>query len=186
VILPAAQRAAAGRSERRRAVGSVRSPRWRSLWLAPPRIERQDTLPYCHFRFSHAATGREYHVMAPSEGVAALLGIWGLVAVAARAKRRALAGPPALALATALLTLASACAPAPERRVAETSLPHSSERALVAHLANAGCPARPDRGATSSSRSGAPAAARVHRRGQRDRRADSTSSARARARSIRR
>jgi hypothetical protein len=112
-----------------------------ALWLAPPRIERQDTLPYWHFRFSHAATGREYHVMAPSEGVAALLGIWGLVAVAARAKRHALAGPPALALATALLTLVSACAPAPERRVAETSLPHSSERALVAHLANAGCPA---------------------------------------------
>jgi hypothetical protein len=113
-----------------------------ALWLAPPRIEARDTFPFWHFRLSHAATGREYHVMAPSEGVAALLGIWGLVAITARTKRRALANPPAaLALATALLTVTSACAPAPDQRLAPTSLPNSAERALIAHLSNAGCPA---------------------------------------------
>ncbi len=113
-----------------------------ALWLAPPRVERQDAFPYWHFRLSHAATGREYHVMAPSEGVAALLGIWGTVAIAARVKRRLAANPPnALALATALLTIVCGCTSAPDRRAATPNAPNSAERALMSHLANAACPA---------------------------------------------
>ncbi len=50
-----------------------------ALWLAPPRLDTVDFFPFRVPRFEPALTGREYHVMSPSEGIAALLGLWWLV-----------------------------------------------------------------------------------------------------------
>ncbi len=50
-----------------------------SLWLAPPRVAAMDTFPYWRPALARAATGRDYHVMSASEGLAAVLLLWGLV-----------------------------------------------------------------------------------------------------------
>lgn len=50
-----------------------------SLWLAPPRVAATDAFPYWRPALVRAATGNDYHVMSASEGVAAVLLVWGLV-----------------------------------------------------------------------------------------------------------
>lgn len=53
-----------------------------SLWLAPPRVAATDRFPYWQPAVARAATGFDYHVMPASEGLAALLLMWMIVALA--------------------------------------------------------------------------------------------------------
>jgi hypothetical protein len=76
-----------------------------ALWLAPPRLAAIDRFPYWCPALARAATGLDYHVMNASEGLAALLLIWGLVAVATRGPRRR-TGAAVLPRATAAVLLA--------------------------------------------------------------------------------
>src|SRR5262249_48030942 len=55
-----------------------------ALWLAPPRLVATDVFPYWRLGLARALTGFDYHVMPASEGLASLLVIWALVAVATR------------------------------------------------------------------------------------------------------
>jgi len=52
-----------------------------ALWLAPPSVVAMETFPYWRPALARAATGLDYHVMSASEGLAALLLMWGLVVV---------------------------------------------------------------------------------------------------------
>ena len=74
-----------------------------SVVCAPPRIEWRPTFPFWQPTLMRAATGLDYHVMAPSEGLAALLLLWGLVSIATGAGRRG--APTRAARTTALLCL---------------------------------------------------------------------------------
>lgn len=54
-----------------------------ALWLAPPRLAAREGFPFYGPVFVRAATGRDYHVMAASEGLAALVFLLWVVALAA-------------------------------------------------------------------------------------------------------
>jgi len=83
-----------------------------ALWLAPPRLVATDVFPYWRLGLARALTGFDYHVMPASEGLASLLVIWALVAVATRgAGHRPLSA--AARAAAMLLVLLSACRPLP-------------------------------------------------------------------------
>lgn len=58
-----------------------------ALWLAPPKLRAVDAFPYRLPTLESALTGRAYHVMPASEGIAALLVLWGLVSHTATAGR---------------------------------------------------------------------------------------------------
>lgn len=83
-----------------------------TLWLAPPRVVTTDVFPYLRPGVARAATGFDYHVMPASEGFAALLAIWGLVALATRGARRS-ATTVATSVAAIVFALLSACRPLP-------------------------------------------------------------------------
>ena len=76
-----------------------------ALWLAPPRVAAIDVFPFWRPALSRAATGLDYHVMSASEGIGALVLLWGLVAVATRSPR---ARPTPIAISAAML-LAGLC-----------------------------------------------------------------------------
>lgn len=73
-----------------------------ALALAPPALTRIDAFPYAAPTLLRAATGLDYHVMTASEGLAVLLGLWGLVVLALAPGRRAALVAAALALAAGL------------------------------------------------------------------------------------
>jgi hypothetical protein len=106
--------AAGGASPRELAPGSRRVAGALALaalavsgFLSPPRLQARVTFPFWQPTLVRAATGFDYHVMAPSEGLAALLLLWGLVWIATRGERRREA--TGAAVATALLCLGLCC-----------------------------------------------------------------------------
>ncbi|MGE0519940.1 MAG: hypothetical protein AB7P78_13180 [Candidatus Binatia bacterium] len=87
------------------AASKARPPHWRvplmalaigalavALWTAPPRVRAMDGFPYWLPSIDRAPTGRPYHVVPASEGIAALLALWVIVAIGAGAKPRDRAG----------------------------------------------------------------------------------------------
>ena len=71
-----------------------------ALWLSPPAVTPLDHPPYWTPAMKLALTGREYHVMPASEGLAGLAILWALLALACRA-----APAPAVARASLALLL---------------------------------------------------------------------------------
>lgn len=72
-------------------------------WVAPPRLTVIDGFPYRAPTLGRAMTGRTYHVMPASEGLAATVLIWALVALACSAAAPRSRRGAALALAIVLL-----------------------------------------------------------------------------------
>lgn len=71
-------------------------------WWAPPALVRVDHAPFWTPTLRRALTGRDYHVMPATEGLAGLALVWGLVALACRP---AAAAAPARAVLALLLVL---------------------------------------------------------------------------------
>ena len=81
-----------------------------ALWVTPPRLTAVDHFPWRTPTLGRAMTGRSYHVMPASEGLATTALIWALVALAC-----APAAPPtrrrAVAVAAVLVVLLPGCVP---------------------------------------------------------------------------
>jgi len=60
-----------------------------ALWIAPLRVARMAQFPYWRPALLRAATGFEYHVMSASEGLLAVLLLWGVVQLAGSRSRQA-------------------------------------------------------------------------------------------------
>jgi len=82
-----------------------------SLWLAPPRVAATDRFPYWQPAVARAATGLDYHVMPASEGLAAVLLLWTIVALVSpnRARSSRSAGV-SVAVVLCIAVTVNACA----------------------------------------------------------------------------
>jgi hypothetical protein len=84
-----------------------------ALWLAPPNLAAAPSFPYWQLRLHHALTTRDYHVMSASEGLGALLLIWGLVVFGTSVDPRTTRRTPAAALVALALIVVAGCARRP-------------------------------------------------------------------------
>jgi hypothetical protein len=84
-----------------------------ALWLSPPNVAAAPSFPYWQLQLNHALTARDYHVMSASEGLGALLLIWGLVVLGTRVDTSAARQVPTAALVGLAVVLAGGCARRP-------------------------------------------------------------------------
>lgn len=97
-----------------------------AVLFAPPRLASRTTFPFWQPTLVRAATGFDYHVMAPSEGLAALLLLWGLVRIATQGDRWRATTKAAGATALLCLGLCWGCPSStirPERAAARPPAP---------------------------------------------------------------
>ena len=97
-----------------------------SFWLAPPHVAAVEAFPYWRPALARAATGLDYHVMSASEGLAAVLLIWGLVWTGTGGARGSSTARPSAPAGSA----GGACLPAPTGREERDQDPPPSERPM--------------------------------------------------------